>query len=91
MNFLKHQPVHANKHTRRTFAGNYNEENNKLIIGITGNHKSDRFERAIGKEISQDRSSVEKHYLQQQGKQIIINNVCKEDAKEIFFNTINKL
>lgn len=90
-NFLKHQAPHANKHTRRTFAGNFDENNNKLIIGITGNHKSDRFERAIGREIAQDRALVEKNYLKDQGKQLIINNVTKETAKTVFFDTINKL
>lgn len=90
-NFLKHQAPHSNKHTRRTFAGNFIENENKLIIGITGNHKNDRFVRSVGREIAQDRSLVEKNYLQQQGKQLIINNVPKEDAKEIFFNTIEKL
>lgn len=91
MNFLKHQQPHPNKHTRRTFAGNFIAGENKLIIGITGNHKADRFERSIGREIAQDRSNVEKNYLQQQGKQLIIKNVPEENAKEIFFETVNKL
>lgn len=91
MNFLKHQQPHPNKHTRRTFAGNFIETENKLIIGITGNHKADRFERSIGREIAVDRSQQEKHYLQAQGKQIVLPNVNKETAKELFFETINKL
>jgi len=91
MNFLKHQPPHPNKHTRRTFAGNFIENENKLIIGITGNHKADRFERSIGREIAQDRAQQEKHYLQTQGKQIIVKNVGKEYVKELFFETIKKL
>jgi len=90
-NFLFHQKPHAKKHTRRTFAGNFISDEKKLIIGITGNHENDRFVRSIGKEIATDRASEPKNYLQQQGKQIILENITAEKAKEVFFETIKTL
>lgn len=91
MNFLKHQVPNPSKHTRRTFAGNFNEKTNTLVIGIAGNHQSDAFCKAKGRSIATGRAAVIRPNLQASGKQIIINNVPKEDARDIFFNEIEKL
>lgn len=91
MNFLKHQGVNPNKHTRRTFAGNFIENENKLVIGIAGNHESDMFCKSKGRQIATGRASVIRQNLQDSGKQIILDNVSKEQARDRFFETVNTL
>lgn len=88
--FLYHQKPSETKHTRRSFAGNFNESTNELIIGIAGNHVSDSFNKAKGRLIATGRSEVVRQNLQEQGKQLIISNVTKEEAKDVFFKTINQ-
>lgn len=89
--FLKHEGVNPSKHTRHTFAGNYNESTNTLVIGIAGNHMKDPFCKKTGRKIATGRSEVIRENLQKSGKQLIINNVSKEDVRDVFFDTINTL
>lgn len=91
MNFLKHQQPQSSKHTRRTFAGNFIENESKLIIGIAGNHESDMFCKAKGRQIATGRATVIRQNLQDSGKQIILDNISKEQARDKFFETINIL
>lgn len=90
VNFLYHQkPGDISGHTRRSFAGNYDKTTNTLVIGISGNHQSDTFCKSKGRQIAEGRANVVRENLQKAGKQIIINNVKEESAKDVFFKTIN--
>jgi len=89
--FLKHESVNPDRHTRHTFAGNYDEQSKTLVIGVAGNHMKDSFNKAKGRQIATGRAAVIRPNLQNSGKQIIINDVVKENARDVFFNTIEKL
>lgn len=87
--FLYHQkPEEVKGHTRCTFAGNYNPENKVLVIGVAGNHKVDSFCKSKGRMIATGRSEKIRKALQDSGKQVVINNVSRENARNVFFQAI---